>query len=129
MIVKNGVDMKAKAPRFLVFIGTVILILVPTAFTAVGWQTIRLECVRHDSATAPSCEVQNGYLFGLFKTSPRRIENVSGVGMVPTASEILEIPAEQPYPLCFWMGNAAVSLSLKPPPMLMKNRKGMLLNN
>ena len=69
-----------KPPRILVFFGLLAVILVPTAFTVIGWQTLRLECARTAPGAAPSCEVRNGYFFGIIKTSPRRIEKVTNAG-------------------------------------------------
>jgi hypothetical protein len=80
-----------KAPRLLTFVGALVIILVATAFTVVGWQTLRLECERYQSAATPSCTVQNGYFFGFFKTSPRRIDNVTAVGYrTSTTKQILQ---------------------------------------
>jgi hypothetical protein len=84
--------MTAKAHRILAFFGILILILVSVGFTAVGWQTLRLECARHDSGNVASCEVQNGYLFGLFKTSTRSTENVSGAGYATSSIRNVRSP-------------------------------------
>jgi len=72
-------DAAKKTPRILVWLGTAAILLVPTAFTGIGWQTLRLECVREATGAAPACTVQNGYFFGLFETAPRSMRNISYV--------------------------------------------------
>ena len=69
-----------KRPLILLILGSIAVFGVPIAFTFFGWQTVCLDCARHEFRSAPSCEVQNGYFFGLFKTQKRHINNVSDVG-------------------------------------------------
>ena len=71
---------KSQTPLWLILLGAAALILVPTVFTGIGWQTLRLECHREAEGAPPSCEVQNGYFGGLWKTAPRFVDRVTAAG-------------------------------------------------
>jgi len=71
---------KKKAPLILLVLGAIAVFGVPIAFTFFGWQSVYVDCVRQEFDSASSCEVQNSYFLGLFKTQKRHINNISDVG-------------------------------------------------
>jgi hypothetical protein len=71
---------KKKTPLMLLVLGAIAVFGVPIAFTFFGWQNVYVDCVRQEFGPASSCEVQNSYFLGLFKTQKRHINNITDVG-------------------------------------------------
>lgn len=65
--------------RLLIFYG--IGLGVGLLFSAVGWQTVEIHCQRQQPHDFPNCQIQNGYLNGLFMQAPRQASQVVYVGI------------------------------------------------
>ncbi|NTV14371.1 MAG: hypothetical protein HGA96_10650 [Desulfobulbaceae bacterium] len=68
-----------KPPLFLLILGWIAIIAIPTTFFIFGWRDIELTCRRTSPGALPTCQIRESFAMGLH-TRQAVAEQVSGVG-------------------------------------------------